>query len=300
MSLGDIDFLIIGATKSATTWLQRALQSDPAVFMPDPELHYFSRELARGDDWYWDHFANAASHQRLGEKSNSYLEDPAVASRIAQRIPKAKLIAQLRSPVERAYSDYCMMYRRGDVGRDIERYLDPKRRQETRLLRAGLYGRQLAVYYDHFPREQMLVTFYEAIRTEPDKQIATVRRFLELPPVSNGLPLGQKVKDKTTPMLNPWLRRLLSPAKPLVAPVRKLQAFQAVHGWLASDISYPPLTDAIRDKLVDYYAADVEALGARMGRDLSGWLAGVAPALAQWDNDGALPCVKPEPVAGLT
>ena len=44
----DIDFLIIGAAKSATTWLQRSLQADPAVYMPDPELHYFSREYHRG------------------------------------------------------------------------------------------------------------------------------------------------------------------------------------------------------------------------------------------------------------
>ena len=30
-----IDFLIIGAAKSATTWLQKSLQADPAVSMPD-------------------------------------------------------------------------------------------------------------------------------------------------------------------------------------------------------------------------------------------------------------------------
>jgi hypothetical protein len=36
MELGDIDFLIIGAAKSATTWLQRALQQDPQIYLPDP------------------------------------------------------------------------------------------------------------------------------------------------------------------------------------------------------------------------------------------------------------------------
>ena len=123
MKLADIDFLVIGATKSATTWLQRSLQADPDVFMPDPELHYFSRELQLGDDWYLDQFAGAAPGQRIGEKSNSYLEDPQAAARIARSLPRARLVAQLRSPIERAYSDYCMMYRRGEVGRDVARYL---------------------------------------------------------------------------------------------------------------------------------------------------------------------------------
>src|SRR5882672_5350922 len=54
MQMNDIDFLIIGATKSATTWLQQCLQQDPSIYMPDPELHYFSREFHRGDKWYLD------------------------------------------------------------------------------------------------------------------------------------------------------------------------------------------------------------------------------------------------------
>ncbi len=47
MLMDDVDFLIIGATKSATTWLQKSLQADPLVAMPNPELHYFSRKFDR-------------------------------------------------------------------------------------------------------------------------------------------------------------------------------------------------------------------------------------------------------------
>ena len=64
MRLDDIDFLIIGATKSATTWLQKSLQIDPQVAMPDPELHYFSREFDRGDDWYLAQFPENAAKPR--------------------------------------------------------------------------------------------------------------------------------------------------------------------------------------------------------------------------------------------
>ena len=74
MTLDDIDFLIIGATKSATTWLQKSLQTDPRIAMPEPELHYFSREFDRGDDWYLAQFPKNAAGLVAGEKSNSYLE----------------------------------------------------------------------------------------------------------------------------------------------------------------------------------------------------------------------------------
>ena len=67
MQLNDIDFIIIGAAKSATTRLQTQLQSDPAVYMPDPELHYFSREYDRGQDWYLSHFTEEGLGRTVGE-----------------------------------------------------------------------------------------------------------------------------------------------------------------------------------------------------------------------------------------
>lgn len=276
MRMQDIDFLIIGAAKSATTWLQRSLQADPAVFMPDPELHYFSRTYENGDAWYLRHFDGAASFRAVGEKSNSYLEDPAAAARIAQKLPRAKLVAQLRSPVERAYSDYCMMFRRGEVDRDVAGHLDPRRPKENRFLSGGFYWRQLQVYYDLFPREQLLVTLYEGIQSRPEAQLATIRAFLDLPADEVAQFVQSKVKDKTTPMLGPRLRRILGPVKPMVALFRSSALFRNMHSVLAGEIRYSSLPDDVRDRLIDYYARDVEALGQLIGRDLSGWLRGEA------------------------
>ena len=44
MSFADIDFLIIGAAKSATTWLQHVLQ-DAGAAMPSAKLDFFSSPL---------------------------------------------------------------------------------------------------------------------------------------------------------------------------------------------------------------------------------------------------------------
>jgi len=166
------------------------------------------------------------------------------------------------------------MYRRGEVGRDITRYLDPRRPQETRLLTAGLYHGQLSRYYDLFPADQILVTLFEAVRTAPERQSAAVRTFLALPDDRTAPFIERKVKDKTTPMLSPMLRRLLRPMKPAVAPLRNTPYFRKVHALLAAEIQYPPFPERLREQLRDYYSRDVEALGRLIGRDLSRWLQG--------------------------
>ncbi|WP_159587171.1 sulfotransferase family protein [Chelativorans xinjiangense] len=286
MRFDDIDFLIIGATKSATTWLQRSLQADPMVSMPDPELHYFSREFARGDDWYLAQFPANAGALVVGEKSNSYLERPEAADRIARKVPNAKLVVQLRNPVERAYSDYCMLYRRGDVGSDIERYLDPARSQDTRLVSAGLYYRQLHVYFDRFPAERILVTFYETVTTCPERQLARVRTFLGLAGGGAGHLLRSRLKDKSAPMLSPAMRRLLRPLKPVVAPLRETTPFRRVHAALAKEIRYPPFPDSLRQRLTDHYEPDVEMLGRLLGHDLSHWLRGSGVEMSRLGREG--------------
>jgi hypothetical protein len=82
MLMGEIDFLIIGAAKSAATWLQRSLKTDPSFVMParDLELHYFSREFDRGNQWYLSHFPHTKEVGTVvGERSNSYLDTPNAA-----------------------------------------------------------------------------------------------------------------------------------------------------------------------------------------------------------------------------
>lgn len=272
MKMSDLDFLIIGATKSATTWLQRSLQADAAVSMPNPELHYFSREFDRGDAWYLAQFPADAPARLAGEKSNSYLEDTRAAGRIRDSVPGVKLVVQLRNPVERAYSDYCMMYRRGELSRDIAHYLDPRNVQATRLISAGLYHRQLQVYYDSFPAENILVTLYDSVQATPREHLAEVRLFVGLPADDPGGFVHRRPKDKSTPMLGPRLRRMLQPAKPAVEPLRQYAFFRRMHAAIAGEIRYSPLTTGVRQRLAEYYASDVEALGKAIGRDLSPWL----------------------------
>jgi hypothetical protein len=267
MQLNDIDFIIIGAAKSATTWLQTQLQSDPAIYMPAPELHYFSREYSRGRDWYLSQFSEQGFGRTIGEKSNSYLYVPEAAARLHRDLPHVKLIAQLRNPVERAYSNYCMLFRRGEVGADIESYLDPLLSKDIRFLAAGNFASHLQSYIDLFGREPLLILFYEGVLDDPETQMSRVRAHLGLPPRS----LAPDSQEKTTPVVPARLRNRLAWMKPIARPLRGITAFEAIRGLIARKTQYPPLTEELRKRLSEYYRPSIEALEQISGQSLGGW-----------------------------
>ena len=267
----DLDFLIVGAAKCATTWLQQALQADPAVRMPDPELHYFSREHARGSAWYLQRLPDKENAQLLGEKSNSYMDAPACAERIRTATPHVRLIAVLRDPVERAYSDYCMLYRRGEVDRDIRRHLDPGRAAEGRFIASGRYAERLEPFLRLFPRDRILVLLYESLKADPAGELARVRAFLELPARSPALVKTERVKDRTVPVVPPRMRRSLEPLKPIVRPLRGRRLFEQARGLVAREVTYPALDADLRAKLAAHYRPDTMRLISLVGCDPSKW-----------------------------
>ena len=267
------DFIIIGATKSATTWLQQRLQQHPKVFMPDPELHFFSRCYDQGEDWYQQQFAAAEPDQLIGEKSNSYFDEPPAESRLKAYAPNAKLIAQLRNPIDRAYSDYCMLFRRGEVDGDIERYLGDDSPLKNRLLDSGLYHGHVRRYLDLYPREQLLVTLYDDMVTAPAALLKRVRDHIGLAEPLPDLPMvGSRVKDKNAPILPLGIRRLAKPFKHWVAPFRQQSWFISARSLFAKPTDYPALTPALRQRLADYFRSDVEALARLLEVDLDHWL----------------------------
>lgn len=266
------DFIVIGAAKAATTWVVHQLQQHPGVFMPSPEPHYFSREYDQGVSWYESWFADARDDQIVGEKSADYLADCQAAERIAALLPDARLVVQLRNPIERAYSDYCMLFRRGSVTATPEEYLGPGAEQQ-RFLGDGLYHRHLARFFDRFPRESLTILLHEDIKRTPEGAIEQVCAHIGVAPRVAAAEVAARVNDGETPMLPLRLRQLLAPMKEAVAPLRDRPWFKSVHAAFARAPQYPPLTVDLRRRLRDFYAADIERLSPVIGRDLNAWLA---------------------------
>lgn len=187
-----LDFIVIGAAKSGTTGLFELTKDHPELAMPQyKEAPFFSvdHEYGKGLGWYLDtYFDDASSEAKWGTITPQYMRGKGdtdvdrVAERIKRDLPDVKLVAILRHPIKRAFSQYKMMRRRGLVSQDFptavdnilsDPDIDTRRKRgfadDDAFLLGGEYGRLLESYYERFPAEQILVLYAEDLRHEPEK-----------------------------------------------------------------------------------------------------------------------------------
>lgn len=265
-------FLIIGAVKAATTWVSEQLRHHPALWLPRTEPQFFSTHFDRGLAWYRELFAKAPADRIIGEKSADYLAHPEAAARIAEALPGIPLIAQLRDPVARAYSEYCMLFRRGRVGGDLRRHLDPDHAAGQRFLEGGLYAKHIRRLTARVDPARLKVILYEAIRMDPEGVMREVCDHLAIARHIDTAALARTSNDSRSPMLPLPLRRVLRPARPLLDPLRTNAWLARMHKSMTRPVAYPPLTAALATKLREFYRRDIEEMEKLLDRDLSQWL----------------------------
>ena len=152
------DFIIIGAPKAGTTALHSALAQHPEVFTTTPkEPKYWlcgdappPHWTGPGDahsqqEWIWRRrdydalFRPAAEHQVRGESTPFYLWSYPAHRRIAEHLPDVKLIAVVRDPIDRAYSNWMHLWSDGlESEPDFERAFAPAATADRRRLGAVL------------------------------------------------------------------------------------------------------------------------------------------------------------------
>ena len=266
------DFIIFGAVKAATTWIHAQLAVNQDVFMPDPEPHFFSRDFESGVDHYAAWFAEARQDQKVGEKSADYLAHPLAPSRIAALLPEVRLVAQLRNPIERAYSDYKMLYRRGTVRGGPEKYLTTLDNPYPRFLEDGRYATHLARWFDHFDADRIQLILHDDVKRSPRATVEQVCAHIGVPFVFTEAVAAQRINDGAAPLLPLPLRTVLAPFKRAVAPFRGAPLFEGARGMIARDVRYPPLTPELRARLTDFYADEIQQLASMIGRPPDHWL----------------------------
>jgi hypothetical protein len=200
------DFVIIGEKKCGTTSLYHLLTQHPHV---EPaaakELHFFNTLFDEGTAWYRRCFPPPRWKDErrtiTGEATPEYLACRPAPRRMAAVIPQARLIALLRNPVDRAYSDYQQVVRKGRETRafkeaiGMEKTRPPAEGDATseHKYRANLDGARRSylsksIYVDHllrwsrfFSDEQMLVLKSEDFFEHPQEILNRVLDFLDLP-----------------------------------------------------------------------------------------------------------------------
>lgn len=292
------NFLVIGAPRAGTTSLQDYLGQHPDVFLsPRKEPRFFAYgpegpdHSGPADPWtinqtettdresYEALFDGVEDESAIGEVTPIYLSDETSPKRIADHMPDARLVAVLRNPIERAFSDFVNMVRlRREPLDDFEEALDEERRRIQEgwspfyhYRRKGFYARQLQRYLEHFEPSQIRIFRFEDLVADADRVARDVFRFLGVDPDvevstdrafnASGLPRSE--------ILQSILR---SP------PTRTaLWALPDVFGRLATrveaaNLEKPTLSDHTYKALAGEYVGDVRRLEGLLGIDLDPWL----------------------------
>lgn len=199
------DYIIIGAQKSGTSSLHHYLSQHPDVRAPiTKEVHFFDGGVDHRFDnfrlgpwWYRSHFpVRVGGSFQTGESSPLYIFDPRVPGRIRTTTPRARLIAILRDPVERAISHYFHEVRKGRERRSFAQaiseetealaavrasrdYSNPVFRHQSYVTR-GLYSEQLSRYLEIFERSQVHVVCSESFFENTESELRRIFRFLHL------------------------------------------------------------------------------------------------------------------------
>lgn len=295
------NFLIIGAHKGGTTSLYHYLKQHPQVFMSSQkEPRFFALEgdpldyrgpndpASRCDRAtlaaYAELFEGVSSEAAIGEASTLYLYHERAPGRILHYVPDAKLIAVLRDPVDRAYSNF--VYGRRDGFEPLEDFRDALASEDERVVqrwgplwhykRKGFYARQLRRYYGLFDASQIRVFLYDDLRLDPMQVTKEMFAFLGVrddfrPDVStrhnvSGIPRRAGLHRFLTG------RNALRSAVGALLP-REVRARISNSIQRRNLVEAAPLAPDLREELRELFREDVLELQEMIGRDLSAWLA---------------------------
>lgn len=293
------DFFIIGAPKAGSSALWQALRGHPDVYFPAtkepnyfaykghslgfscPGSEYLRQTCVTDEAEYRRLFCDCPAGSRAGEASVGYLSTPDAPAELAAAVPRARLVAVLRHPVDRAFSHWTYMRQLGwEAIADFEAAVAaaPSRlaagwRPAWDYLEPGRYGKHLDRWFGHLDRSQLLVLFYTDWVSRPHEVLRQVCRHIGVEP-RDDLPVMRE--NPTHGLRWPTLRRwMVSDSVPrrfahrlLPARVRDAVSIVAERANIGPK---PRLDPAIRRKLLDVYASDMDRLETITGHDLSGW-----------------------------
>jgi hypothetical protein len=289
-------FLIVGVQKAGTTSIYNYLKQHPQIYMsPVKETNFLEKDWQKADpeilkkypkqittfEQYCQLFEAVTNEIAIGEASPNYLFHYESSAPLIQRyVPHAQLIAILRNPAERAYSDHLMHIRDGIGDRSLSDQIKYSVHKSF-IIRKGFYYTPLKHYFDTFGREQVQVYLYDDLCRSPVDFVQNIYRSIGVddsfsPDVSLKSQVAKIPKNK---LVNNLLQKQ-NPVRKSIASVLKsvlpLEARQRVRTQIielnsqSKDKLYFQAED--RKQLMEIYREDILKLQDLIQRDLSPWL----------------------------
>jgi hypothetical protein len=295
------NFLVFGAAKAGTTSLYKYLEQHPDIYMSSfkepgffafegekPTFNgpsaqkWFDRWVATDLESYQKYFEGYGGQKAIGEATPFYIYYPKAAVTIQKYLPDVKLIAILRDPVERAFSNYVWAFR--DGVESCSNFAEALAAEETRIkenwsikwhyLQQGFYFQQLQPYYERFEREQIRIYLYEDLTSDAVGLMQDIFRFLGID--DSFIPTFSKKHNRSLIPKNQTWHEFLSkpnPVKSLFKPFLPLNFRQRLRKQATEkNLFKPKLDPEIRQQLLPKYQEDILKLQDLIQRDLTKWL----------------------------
>lgn len=293
------NFLIIGVQKAGTTSVYTYLKEHPQVYMsPVKEPNFLAKDPNKDPkdikpvashkkridtfEKYCELFQAVTDEIAIGEASPNYMANYEIATQQIKRyVPDAKLIAILRNPADRAYSDY-LMHIRDAIGqpRSLSEQIIKKGKQSA-TLKKGFYGEHLSCFYDRFDSSQIEVFLYEDLRKNSQDLMRRIYRFIGVdenytPDTSKKSQVAKLPKNQTLNKIlhthNPLRKNTAKVLKSVFPATLVENVRQKLMDLNQSQEKIPPLSDEERQQLIEFYREDILKLQELINRDLSHWL----------------------------
>lgn len=275
------DFVVIGAKKAGSTWLDQMLRSHAGVSLPAArkEVAFFDLFHDRGLGWYARFFEDVAPGTLAGESTPEYLHHPLAPARIEADLPTARLIAILRHPVERAYSEWGHQVMRFAEKRSFLEFV----REEPTVLAKSEYAPQLRRFPRAIAGKRLCVLVLEEALANPANAAEELGAFLGLEPAGFAIRPEERRNETYQPRfrrgfalartVSDWLR-----ARDLdgVANLAQRLGARRLFGHRGR---LPAMTERERAALVDFGARAAEETEAFLGRAIPAWCADARTAV---------------------
>jgi hypothetical protein len=268
-------FFIVGPPRTGTTWLHSVLGQCAWLSHPTKETRFFDRYYDRGLGWYSSHYKKANSGRVIGEVSPTYFASAMARERIAQLIPRAKIVCTFRDPVERILSLYRLKRAYGLISWTFDDALwrDPE------LMESGRYAAHLREWIHTFGPSQVLATVHEDMQADPQGYIDRIVDFVGATRLKLQPRQLQRVltsESLTQPRSYYWTRSALrlaewSKARRLDGLVSAAKRFGGLRLFVGGGPKFPELPRLQRETLRSLFRPEVERLEVLLNRDLSAW-----------------------------
>ncbi len=284
----QLNFTGIGAPKAGTTSVADWLAEHPQVCFAEPkEPHYFNEisayihpqpnnNFSKKIDWYAKHFAHTKPNQIKGEFSTGYMYDKEVAKRLYEHNSNLKIIACLRHPAERAYSQYVMF--RYYFKKEMLDF-DEAMVKRPEFIDKSKYFNLLKPYLEIFPKEQIKIILLDDINKNAQAVYSDLCQFLTID--KHFIPKSLNTRSNSAKAVKaPVISKIMGIFTNVMVSVGLSKVVEQLKktgfkDWVikqnSKKLDYPPMSNFARKFITEQTYADIEKLEKLLNRDLSHW-----------------------------